>query len=352
MREPPVTVIIPTWNGKERLLCCLEALSRQTYRHFQTIVVINGCKDGTKETLKEKRELQLIINSYNRGFAAAINQGIRASNSPYICTLNDDIFPDPEWLEMLVDAIEREPDVGACSSLMVFAHQPDTVQSAGIAMDRAAIAWDRLRGKPVTVARQPCEVFGASAGAALYRRTMLGQIGLFDERFFAYLEDVDLAWRAQSSGWRCLYVPDAVARHLVSASLGEESPTKKRLKARNKIWTVVKNAPLSDFPLILLYDLMAILYILVKEKDRNPLRGRLEGIRGVRPFLKDRHPGRPRIVEPLVAPWQVPQRWKDYPSRLARSDATYYSQQDGKGKSAGGTVLFTTKDTKYTKGSG
>lgn len=318
MRESLVTIVIPTWNGKERLLRCLGALSRQTYRHFQTIVVINGSQDGTIEALEKKRELQLIVNSYNRGFAAAINQGIRASNSPYVGALNDDVFPAPGWLEALIDAIECAPDIGACSSLMVFAHQPDTVQSAGIAMDRAAIAWDRLRGKPVTAARQPCEVFGASAGAALYRRTMLEQIGLFDERFFAYLEDVDLAWRAQISRWRCVYVPDAVARHLVSASLGEDSPIKKRVKSRNKIWMVVKNAPLADFPIIFFYDLLAISYILVKEKDLNPLRGRLEGIRGIRSFLKDRHPGRPRIVEPLVVPWQVPQRWKDHPSRLAR----------------------------------
>ncbi|MCX8067942.1 MAG: glycosyltransferase, partial [Anaerolineae bacterium] len=195
-------------------------------------------------------------------------------------------------------------------SLMVFDHNPGIVQSAGIAIDRAAIAWDRLRGHPIDDAREPCEVFGASAGAALYRREMLREIGLFDERFFAYLEDVDLAWRAQVAGWRCWYVPQAVVRHQTSASFGENSPLKKQLKARNKIWMVAKNAPVTDLPLILLYDWVAVLYSLLVERDPHPLLGRLKGLRGIRPFLQDRRPGRPRLLEPLVPPWRVPKRWQ------------------------------------------
>jgi GT2 family glycosyltransferase len=254
--------------------------------------------------------LQLIVNSQNLGFAVAINQGIKASNTPYIGALNDDAFPEPEWLEALVSVMEGDSQIGSCASLMVFAHKPGIVQSAGIAIDRAAIAWDRLRGKPVAEAQEFSEVFGASAGAALYRRAMLEEIGLFDERFFAYLEDVDLAWRAQIAGWRCQYVPTAVVRHLTSASFGEDSPLKKQLKARNKVWMVVKNAPITDLPLIFLYDWMAVFYTLLVERDPHPLLGRLKGLRRIYPFLKDRHPGRPRILEPLAPPWQVPKRWQ------------------------------------------
>lgn len=309
MREPPVSLVIPTWNGKQRLLQCLEALSHQTYNEFSTVIVINGSRDGTEEALAEWHGLQVIVNARNLGFATAVNQGIQSSSGPYVGVLNDDAFPEPGWLEALVQAIESNPEIGACASLMVFAHRPDVVQSAGIAMDRAAIAWDRLRGKPVSEARATCEVFGASAGAALYRRFMLMQIGLFDERFFAYLEDVDLAWRAQIAGWRCLYVPQAVVRHLTSASLGEGSPIKKQLKARNKVWTVAKNAPVQDLPLIFLYDLAAIAYTLLVKRDPNPLIGRLKGLRSIRPFLKDRRPGRPRVLEPLRSPWQILRRW-------------------------------------------
>ncbi|MGB9872950.1 MAG: glycosyltransferase family 2 protein [Anaerolineae bacterium] len=310
MREPSVTLVIPAWNGKERVLRCLEALSRQRYTDFKTTVVINGSRDGTREMLEGYPGLQLIVNSQNLGFAVAINQGIKASNTPYIGALNDDAFPEPEWLEALVSVMEGDSQIGSCASLMVFAHKPGIVQSAGIAIDRAAIAWDRLRGKPVAEAQEFSEVFGASAGAALYRRAMLEEIGLFDERFFAYLEDVDLAWRAQIAGWRCQYVPTAVVRHLTSASFGEDSPLKKQLKARNKVWMVVKNAPITDLPLIFLYDWMAVFYTLLVERDPHPLLGRLKGLRRIYPFLKDRHPGRPRILEPLAPPWQVPKRWQ------------------------------------------
>jgi len=309
MREPSVLLVIPTWSGGNWLLHCLESLSKQTYTDFRAVVVINGKQDRTEEAVLGQLGLRLIVNAENLGFAAAVNQGIRTSKSPYIGVLNDDAFPEPGWLEVLVSTMERNSRIGACASLMVFAHQPDVVQSAGIAIDRAAIAWDRLRGRPITEAGGECEVFGASAGAALYRRKMLEEIGLFDERFFAYLEDVDLAWRAQIAGWRCQYVPQAVVRHLTSASFGEDSPLKKQLKARNKVWMVIKNAPASDFPLIFFYDWAAVLYALVKNKDVNPLKGRLQGLKRAHLFLKDRKPGRPRVLEPLVPLWQVPKRW-------------------------------------------
>ncbi len=192
---------------------------------------------------------------------------------------------------------------------MVFDQAPDLVQSAGIAIDRAAICWDRLRGRRVAEAGAACEVFGASAGAALYRRAMLEYLGGFDERFFAYLEDADLAWRAGTAGWRTVYVPWARVRHITSATLGENSPTKKLLLGRNKVWMAAKNAPAADLPLILAYDLAAVTYALVRRRDPHPLRGRLEGLRQLGIFLGERRPGRPRILEPLVPPWKVPERF-------------------------------------------
>lgn len=320
MRNLSATLIIPTWNEETLLLRCLKTVSQQTCQNFIVTVVVNGTQDTTVETLKRWPNLRVIVNARNLGFAAAVNQGIRASYEPYISVLNDDAFPEPEWLEALVKAMERDARIGSCASLMVFDHQPGIVQSAGIAMDRAAIAWDRLRGHPVNEALEECEVFGASAGAALYRRAMLEEIGLFDERFFAYLEDVDLAWRAQIAGWHCRYVPQAVVHHQTSASLGENSPIKKQLKARNKLWMVIKNAPAIDFPLIFLYDWMAVFYTLLIEKDPHPLIGRLEGLRGIRPFLKDRRPGRPRLLEPLALPWQAPKRWQADVRRYPAAD--------------------------------
>ena len=304
----PVSVVIPTWRGAAWLPRCLEALSRQTCRPWEVVLIQNG---GSALEISTPSELSLRLhqNPTNRGFAAAVNQGIWMTRAPYVAVLNDDAFPEPGWLESLLEAMEADPEIGACASLMVFDHRPEIVQSAGIAIDRAAIAWDRLRGHPVAQAQAPGEVFGASAGAALYRRAMLEALGGFDERFFAYLEDVDLAWRAQIAGWRCVYVPSARVRHLTSASLGEGAPLHRFLLGRNKVWLVVKNAPAADLPMIWLYDLLGVAYALLRRGDRWALRGRLAGLRGIRPFLAERRPGSPRVIAPLVPPWRVPQRW-------------------------------------------
>jgi GT2 family glycosyltransferase len=310
---PTVSVVIPTWGQARWLGRCLEALSRQTLRDFEVIVIWNEARSDARPRIPPGLDLRLITNPKNVGFAAAVNQGIRLARAEYVAILNDDAFPEPDWLETLLDTVSRAADIGAGASLMVFDHAPDLVQSAGIAIDRAAICWDRLRGRPAAEAGTTCEVFGASAGAALYRRSMLDRLGSFDERFFAYLEDADLAWRAGIAGWRAVYVPRARVRHVTSATLGEGSPAKKLLLGRNKIWMATKNAPAADLPVILAYDLAAVIYALVRRRDPYPLRGRLEGLRWVRAFLGDRQPGRPRVLEPLVPPWKVPERFGPRP---------------------------------------
>jgi len=308
LADPPVSVIVSAWRQGEWLDRCLDALSRQTLSRFEIIVIWNEGPRRWEPPGAVGQRLQLWVNPYNVGFAAAVNQGIRLARGEYIAVLNDDAFPEPAWLEALVEAMAQAPDIGAAASLMLFDHAPRVVQSAGIAIDRAAICWDRLRGRSVEEARTPQEVFGASAGAALYRRRMLEQLEGFDERFFAYLEDADLAWRAGNAGWRAVYVPEARVRHRTSASLGERSPIKSRLLGRNKIWLIAKNAPLMDWPLILAYDFMAVLYALIWRRDPYPLRGRIEGWRRVSEFWAARRPGRPRLLEPLAPPWAIPRR--------------------------------------------
>ena len=163
----------------------------------------------------------------------------------------------------------------------------------------------------------PVEIFGPCAGAALYRRAMLDEIGLFDESFFAYLEDVDLAWRGRAAGWRCLYAPAARVLHRHSATAGEGSPFKRRQLGRNKVWLIAKNYPFRQLwwaaPLVILYDLAAVLYALVTRRDTQALRGRLSGLVTVLPRLRQRPPYRSRpditFLEPLAAPWRVSARY-------------------------------------------
>lgn len=306
-------IVIPTRMGRAWLPGCLAALRAQTAPPGQIIVVDNASEDGSAEWLAAQPDpnLRVIRNAANAGFAAACNQGIRASDAAFVALLNDDTEPEPRWLEQLLAGAQSSSRVGSVACLMVFANNPEITQSAGIAIDRAAIAWDRLGGQPAASApaQTACEVFGASGGAALYQREMLDQIGLFDERFFAYLEDVDLAWRAQRAGWRCVYQPGAVTKHFTSATSGEGSPFKQRLLGRNKIWLAAKNAPPRDLARIALYDALAVAYGLARSGAG--LRGRAQGLRRWREFRAAYAPGgyAPRGVEGWPNPFAVRGRY-------------------------------------------
>ncbi|NJM42614.1 MAG: glycosyltransferase family 2 protein [Anaerolineae bacterium] len=288
MTAPLVTIVIATANGLKWLPGCIDALRQQTRKDFEVVVVDNASSDGSTDWLAQQPDIRTLHSPTNLGFAGGMNRGIRESQSPFVVVLNDDTQVLPNWLDELIIAAQSHSRIGACASLLVFAHDPDMVQSAGINIDRAAIAWDRLGGQPASEAQEPCDIFGASGGAVLYRREMLDQIGLYDERFFMYLEDVDLAWRAQRAGWRCRYVPTAKVIHFTSASAGEGSPFKMKLLGRNKVWLVAKNAPVQDWPVIVLYDLAAVFYAGLQRGNWVHLHGRLAGLRQVHTFLRER----------------------------------------------------------------
>ena len=195
--------------------------------------------------------------------------------------------------------------------------------SAGIAVDAAGIAWDWRGGEPDDPdERGVVEIFGPCGGAALYARQMMLQLGGFDEEFFAYLEDVDLAWRARLAGWRCFYQPQARLLHAHSATLGDASPTKRFLLGRNKVWTLIKNLPdrylLEDGLRAVFYDKLATGYGVLTRGDLASLRGRLAGLRGAGPMLAKRRAIQRatvdvenwrRFVQPAPAPWAVPRRY-------------------------------------------
>lgn len=315
-----VLVVIPNWNGRHLLGRCLGALVAQTWRDFEVVVVDNGSADDSVAYLAERfPAVRVIANAENRGFAAATNQGIRAGESRYVATLNNDTEVDPGWLAALVAAMERAPDVGMCASTMLFADRPGVINSTGIAIDRVGIAWDRRGGEPDNpAATLPEEIFGPCAGAALYRREMLDAVGLFDEDFFAYMEDVDLAWRARAAGWRCLYVPQARVLHHHSATGVEGSPFKSFHLGRNKVWLLAKNYPLRrlwrHLPLVVLYDGAAVLFALLVRRDLHALRGRLAGLRGIRQMWHRRCSSCPRgdvaWLAPITWPWRVLERYR------------------------------------------
>lgn len=274
------------WNGRRHLEHCLRALQVQTECAFEVVVVDNGSTDESVEMVRRDfPSTRLIVSPRNLGFAAGNNLGIRQSTAPFVVTLNNDTEPRPDWLHELLAPALSDASVGMVASKMVFASRPGVINSAGIALDRAGIAWDRLGGEPDTEHSAVQEVFGPCAGAALYRRSMLEQIGLFDEDFFAYLEDVDLAWRARLAGWRCCYAPGAVVSHVHSATGVEGSPFKSYHLGRNKLWCIAKNYPSPQIlwwlPIIAAYDLAAVGYGVFKRRDLAALRGRLAGLAGL-----------------------------------------------------------------------
>jgi len=322
---PRVSIVLVNWNGLHHLEKCLPALGAQTFPDFEIFLVDNGSTDGSTEWVRgHYPQVRLICNDHNTGFAVANNQAMRQSQAEFIVTLNNDTQVEPTWLAALVAVAETDPSVGMVASKMLFTQQPEVINSTGIALDPVGIAWDRQGGTlDDPNEEQPIEVFGPCAGAALYRRAMLDQIGLFDEAFFAYAEDVDLAWRARWAGWRCLYVPAARVHHDHSATGGEGSPFKSRLLGRNKVWLIAKNyGPLGRLllylPLIVVYDLAAVVYALVVRRDVYTLVGRLEGLAGLPQMWRKRAAivgtaeSSPwyHHLEPLVSPWQVARRYR------------------------------------------
>lgn len=321
-----VSVVIVNWNGKKYLERNLPFLWKQTYRDYEVILVDNGSNDGSVDFVGEHfPQAHIIRNDTNLGFSLANNIAIQQSSAKFIATLNNDVRVTPQWLAELIRTAEPDKDVGMCASKILFQHRPYLIDSAGITVDRIGTAWNRHNGEPDTTQDvEPTEVFGACAAAALYRREMLDQIGLFDEDLFAFYEDVDLAWRARLAGWRCFYVPTATAYHTHSGTAGEGSPLKRYLIGRNKVWVTLKNYPSPQLyyylPLMLAYDAMSVAYALLWNRDGHLLRGKIHSLAGLLKMLKKRREIQKnrwvpfseveRYMDPLPSPIGVLRRHK------------------------------------------
>ena len=323
-RYPLVSIVIPNFNGRQLLVDCLESVRCQTYPRREVIVVDNGSTDGSVDWLRrEYPEVRLVALPENRGFAGGCNAGIRAALGEFIVTLNNDVRLEPTWLDEMVHVAARRADVGMVAAKMLFSYNPRLVDSTGISVDRAGMAWHLNGGSSNDFVEDEREVFGPCAGAALYRRALFDDVGTFDEDFFCYLEDVDLAWRAQAAGWRCLYTPRARAFHHHSSTAVEDSPFKRFHLGRNKVWLIAKNYPSPAvwlyLPMILLYDVVGVIVTLLfasnggrsLEARLASLAGRLTGLAEIGPALAKRKSAQPRrrvpgwrvLSQMSVIPW-------------------------------------------------
>jgi GT2 family glycosyltransferase len=301
--------VVANWNGAAFLRACLESLRRQTYQPTQWIVVDDGSTDDSPELVaREFPEMRLVRLPRNTGFAHAVNTGIRLAPGDIVVTLNNDAEAEPTWVEELVAALARHPHAGSAASRMLLYDPPGTLNSAGDVIRRTGVpdsrgVWERDCGQY----NQEQEIFGACAGAAAYRRQMLDEVGLFDERFFMYCEDVDLALRAQYAGFRCVYAPRAVVRHRLSASGGGVLASYH--VGRNLIWLLARDLPPGAWrrywaPILgaQLGQAWRTIPHLREPAARARLFGQLVGVATMFPFLRQRQSlgATRRVAEPYL----------------------------------------------------
>lgn len=242
-----VSAIVLNWNGKEVINECLDSLLAQTYGLYEVIVVDNGSKDGSLDMIKVRYQakIKIIENPVNWGFAEGCNVGIRASSGEFIALVNSDAVLDKNWLTEMVKGMGSGDSVAMCACKIYFAGHEGILENTGQTISRDGLG--RTRGRMQKDEGQfdkRCAVLCPSGCAALYRHKMLDEIGLFDKKFFAYADDIDIGIRGRLLGYKCFYIPTAIAYHKLSASFGLLSSFKAYLVERNRIWVVIKCFPL------------------------------------------------------------------------------------------------------------
>lgn len=253
------SIVIPNLNGAGWLRDSIESIYAQTEQDFELIVIDNA---STDESLAIARSYQgrahytLVENSTNTGFSAAVNAGIRLAQGEFVVLFNNDAFAEPDWLAQLLAMAQTDEKIFAVQSLMIRHFERDICDDAGDYVTLFGWACKRGDGMYWRRYQKPCRIFSACGGASLYRKSILDEIGLFDELFFAYFEDVDISWRANSLGYKNMYCPAAKCYHICGATTGavRYNEFKSVQSGRNSLLLPYKNMPL----LMLLLNLPAL----------------------------------------------------------------------------------------------
>jgi GT2 family glycosyltransferase len=247
--ENELTVAIATYNGRGLLEVALASLAEQTFRDFQVLVVDDASSDDTVQWLGETwPEVEVLMHDRNRGVTATLNTCLEHSRTRLIGLFNNDVELDPRCLQELVLAVHEHPEAGSAGGKLIDFARRELIDGAGDVFSWTAMGARRGHGeRDLGQYEQPCAIFGACGGAALYRRAALEQVGEFDEDFFAFYEDVDWNLRAQLAGFSCRYVPSAVVYHMGSATIGRGLSDFTRYHLwRNTLWIIVKDLPLGS----------------------------------------------------------------------------------------------------------
>lgn len=298
---PNVSVHIVTYNSADDIVECLSAVRQQTYGIQQVVIIDNASSDDTvahvtsfieqvcdssnssepnhfdhMDSGKTDTQFLLVPNKRNTGFAPAHNQAIELTNTDYVLVLNPDVQLQPNYIELLIEYMKKHPNTGSATGLLLLKSMPDIVDSSGIVMNGIWRAFDRGAGEAAQLWHKSGDVFGVSGAAALYARTMIKDISIqgefFDADFFAYKEDVDVAWRAQQFGWKAYYCAEAVGTHERGWKKGgrrQQPIFVRRMSYINRYKMIYKNLSgygwLKQLPQLLFYELLTHGYILLRE---------------------------------------------------------------------------------------
>jgi GT2 family glycosyltransferase len=317
---PEISVIIVNWNGKHFLETCLTSLRRQTFRDFETILVDNGSDDGSAEYVRVHfPEVRLVSLKENRGFTGGNIAGWemvrRGPPEGLIVLLNNDTEAHPLWLEEFHKASSAYPKAGTFASKMMMFNERNRIENCGFALSEIGFAIDLGRGEiDSPLWSKPRRVFGACAGAAAYRRSMLEDIGFLDDDFFMISEDVDLSFRAQLRGYHCWMIPGATVYHRYSASISKFPERQAFLMQRNSEFVYFKNMPtgllVGFLPARLLYELAATAYAFKVGSGNAFLKAKIDAFCQLRKVLRKRQQiQRRRTVTNTQLHLQMQKRW-------------------------------------------
>ncbi len=289
-----ISVVVVNYNGEHFLEPCLKSLEKQTFEDFEVILVDNGSSDGSLEYVRDQfPAVRVIALAENLGFCGGNNAGIREARGKYIALLNNDAEAHPRWLEELRGALDNHSDVGFCASKIFLHDQPDIIDSAGGIFYSCGV--DGQRGhleKDTGKFVEADYVFGAPGAASIYRQAVLEDIGLFDEDFFAYAEEVDLNFRAQLCGYKCLFVPTAVVYHTGGGTMKHASDQRRYLSHRNQFYVLIKDMPgdllVKYFFPIVCYSFLRDVSWILQGKGGVVRRAWLDGLRNFKRILRKR----------------------------------------------------------------
>lgn len=290
-----VSVVIPNYNGEKYIKKCLESLLNQSLKPDEIIIVDNNSTDGSLKLLNSefKDNVCIISLEKNTGFSVAVNEGIKASKGEFIALLNNDTELDKDWLKELYTVIQKDEKIFSCCSKMIRYDNRNIIDDAGDEYSILGWSFKRGDGKSIDNYTKTEEVFSSCAGAAIYRKTILDEIGCFDENFFAYLEDIDISYRARIFGYKNYYSHKAKVYHIGSATSGSRHNSfKVRLAARNNIFLIYKNMTIIqliiNIPFIFIGIFIKSIYFTFKGLGKSYIWGIKDGIVGIKNIDKVR----------------------------------------------------------------